>query len=197
MVVLACVVSAGAFAQVDSSSLERAKPDMPVGSSKPAETVTETKTKTDTAKKKVFQPNPKKAGMYSALLPGSGQLYNRQYWKVTVVYGAFAVAGYFINFNYKQYNTYRTAYIATIDSDPNTISTEIYSSDELKQLQDQYKEWLDLTVLLTSVAYMVQVMDAIVFAHLKNFDISPDISMRMKPMTMPHGGLGFGLAVNF
>jgi hypothetical protein len=113
-----------------------------------------------------------------------------------VVYGAFAVAGYFINFNYQQYNTYRTAYIATIDSDPNTISTEIYGQDELKQLQDQYKEWLDLTVLLTSVAYMVQVMDAIVFAHLKNFDISPDISMRMQPMTMPNGGLGFGLAVN-
>jgi hypothetical protein len=183
--------SAAVSAQADSSRGDRAN-DVEVGSAgsrQPGHPLPDTV-------KKVFQPNPKKAGLYSALLPGAGQFYNRQYWKVPVVYGVFAVAGYFIQFNYKQYNTYRTAYIATIDSDPNTISTEIYSQSELKDLQDQYKEWLDITVLLTSVGYMLQVMDAVVFAHLKNFDISPDISMQMKPMAMPNGGLGFGLAIN-
>ncbi len=134
--------------------------------------------------------------MYSALLPGSGQIYNRQYWKAPVIYAVFGVAGYFIATNYKQYNKYRTAYIATIDQDPNTISTELYGESELKQLQDQYKQWLDMTVLLTSVGYMVQVMDAVVFAHLKNFDVSPDISMRLQPVAMPSGGVGFGLAFN-
>ncbi|MBL7717531.1 MAG: hypothetical protein JNL72_01740 [Flavipsychrobacter sp.] len=152
----------------------------------------------DTVKKKTpFQPDPKKAGLYSALLPGSGQVYNRQYWKVPVVYAGLGAAAYFINFNYRNYNRYRTAYIATIDTDPNTISTEIYSSADLKQLQDQYKQWLDMTVLITSLGYMLQVMDAVVFAHLKNFDISPDISVRFKPMAMPNGGGGFGLAFQF
>ena len=152
----------------------------------------------DTAKKKViFQPNPKKAGLYSAVLPGAGQLYNRQYWKVPVIYVGFGVAAYFIVDNYQTYNKYRTAYIATIDSDPKTVSTEPYSSDQLKQLQDQFKQYLDLTVLLTSVGYIIQVMDAVVFAHLKNFDVSRDITMRMKPTVMPNGGVGFGLAFNF
>ena len=152
----------------------------------------------DTIKKKVvFQPNPKKAGLYSAVFPGAGQLYNRQYWKLPVIYAGFGVAAYFINDNYQAYNRYRTAYIATIDSDPNTISTEPYDSNQLKQLQDQFKQYVDLTVLLTSVGYIIQVMDAVVFAHLKNFDVSRDITMRMKPVTMPNGGLGFGLAFNF
>lgn len=178
-----CLLSHACYAQADSSNIS-------LGSESPT-------AKTDTVKKKVlFQPIPKKAGLYSAILPGAGQFYNRQYWKVPVIYGTFAVAGYFINLNYQQYNRYRTAYIATIDSDPNTISTEIYAQTELKQLQDQYKEWLDITVLLTSVGYLVQVMDAIVFAHLKNFDIGRDISLKMKPMAMPNGGLGFGLAVH-
>jgi hypothetical protein len=153
----------------------------------------------DTAVKKrlPFQPIPKKAGLYSALFPGSGQIYNRQYWKVPILYAGFGVAGYFIATNYSNYNKYRTAYIAVIDSDPNTISTELYGQADLKQLQDQYKQWVDLTVLFTSLGYMLQVMDAVVFAHLKNFDISPDISLKMRPMAMPNGGLGFGLAFNF
>lgn len=148
----------------------------------------------DSLKKMPFQPIPKKAGLYSALLPGAGQFYNRQYWKVPVVYAGLGAAAYFISFNYTRYNKYRTAYIATIDQDPNTVSTELYGQSDLKQLQDQYKQWLDMTVLLTSIGYMIQVMDAVVFAHLKNFDVSPDISMRMKPMAMPNGGAGFGIA---
>lgn len=151
----------------------------------------------DSLKKLPFEPNPKKAGMYSALLPGSGQIYNRQYWKAPVVYVGFGVAAYFISNNYKQYNRYRKAYIATIDKDDNTISTELYGESELKQLQDQYKQWLDMTVLLTSVGYMLQIMDAVVFAHLKNFDVTPDISMRLQPTLMPNGGAGIGLAFHF
>ncbi len=148
----------------------------------------------DSIKKEPFQPNPKKAGLYSALLPGSGQFYNRQYWKVPVVYIGLGAAAYFINLNYTQYNRYRKAYIAVIDKDPNTINTELYGENDLKQLQDQYKQWLDMTVLLTTVGYMVQVMDAVVFAHLKNFDVTPDISMRLRPTLMPNGGAGIGLA---
>ncbi|OSZ78037.1 hypothetical protein CAP35_07150 [Chitinophagaceae bacterium IBVUCB1] len=151
-------------------------------------------------KKKVFEPKPKKAGMYSAILPGSGQFYNRQYWKVPVIYAGVAAAGYFFLDNQSQYQKFRKAYYARIDNDPNTIDTDIsttrYTTDNLKQLQDEYRRFLDLTVLFTTLGYTIQVIDAIAAAHLKNFDISRDISFRVQPVVHPNY-VGMGLAVNF
>jgi hypothetical protein len=146
-----------------------------------------------------WQPNPKKAGMYSALLPGAGQLYNRQYWKIGVIYAGIGASAYFLKFNMDQYRTYRKAYIARIDSDPNTTDEYegLYSADALKQLQDGYKRYLDITVLLTFVGYTVQVLDAVAFAHLTNFDVTPDLSLKMTPVIIPQGGVGLGLVVNF
>lgn len=147
-----------------------------------------------------FEPKPKKAGMYSAILPGSGQFYNRQYWKVPAIYVGAAAAGYFINFNLTNYQKYRKAYYTRIDNDPTTVDTDIetkkYTTENLKQLQDQYRKWLDMTVLLTALGYTVQVIDAIASAHLKNFDISRDISLRIQPVAQPNY-IGMGLAVNF
>mgnify|MGYP000960058521 CR=1 FL=1 len=147
-----------------------------------------------------FEPKPKKAGMYSAILPGSGQFYNRQYWKVPAIYVGVAAAGYFINFNLTNYQKYRKAYYTRIDNDPTTVDTDIetkkYTTENLKQLQDQYRKWLDMTVLFTALGYTVQVIDAIASAHLKNFDISRDISLRIQPVAQPNY-IGMGLAVNF
>ncbi len=147
-----------------------------------------------------FEPKPKKAGMYSSILPGSGQFYNRQYWKVPAIYVGVAAAGYFINFNLTNYQKYRKAYYTRIDNDPTTVDTDIetkkYTTENLKQLQDQYRKWLDMTVLLTALGYTVQVIDAIASAHLKNFDISRDISLRIQPVAQPNY-IGMGLAVNF
>ncbi len=151
-------------------------------------------------KKKVFEPKPKKAGMYSAILPGSGQFYNRQYWKVPVIYAGVAATGYFFIDNRNKYQLYRKAYFARIDNDPNTIDTDIettrYTTDNLKTLQDEYRRYLDLTVLFTALGYTIQVIDAIAAAHLKNFDISRDISFRVQPVLHPNY-IGMGLAVNF
>ncbi len=144
-----------------------------------------------------FQPNPKKAGLYSAILPGLGQLYNRQYWKIPVVYVAIGVAGYFISNNLNNYRSYRQAYINRINN-PNYIDqyTNIYSPSQLQQLQNDYSKYLDLTVLFSGIGYMLQVVDAITSAHLKNFDISRDITMHLKPVVFPTG-LGIGVAMNF
>ncbi|MEI8278483.1 MAG: DUF5683 domain-containing protein [Bacteroidota bacterium] len=149
-------------------------------------------------KKEKFQPKPKKSGLYSAILPGMGQLYNRQYWKVPVIYAGMAVAVYFLAFNIDQYNTYRKAYIGRISNDP-TIHDAfegIYDTQSLKQLQDGYKRYVDISVLVTALGYVIQVMDAVTFAHLKNFDVSKDISMQVQPIALP-GGLGVGLVLNF
>ena len=145
-----------------------------------------------------WQPNPKKAGLYSAILPGSGQLYNKQYWKIPVVYAGVGAAIYFIDFNSQKYRTYRKAYIARIDADPNTRDEfeGLYTASALKQLQDGYKRYLDMTVLLTAVGYTLQVMDAVVFAHLKNFDVTKDITIQVQPIANQNG-IGMGLVINF
>lgn len=144
---------------------------------------------------KLWQPNPKKAGLYSAILPGSGQLYNHQYWKIPIVYAGIGVAVYFIKFNSDKYQTYRTAYIASLEGKTNEF-TGIYDQAALKQLQDGYKKYLDMTVLFTALGYTLQVMDAIVFAHLKNFDVSRDITLRVQPVKDPTGA-GLGLVMRF
>lgn len=136
--------------------------------------------------------------MYSSILPGLGQAYNRQYWKVPVVYAILGTAGYFINFNYKRYSSYRQAYIQAIDGDPNTFSQEYaqFEAADLQRLQNNAKRDLDIVVLLTSVGYALQIMDAVASAHLRNFDVSRDISMQVKPL-LQNNFVGMGLVVNF
>lgn len=143
------------------------------------------------------EPNPKKAGLYSALLPGVGQLYNQQYWKIPLIYAGAGVAVYFFVNNQKNYRKYRQAYISRIDTDTNNDLEPNYTAAQLKTLQDQYKKWLDMTSLLTAVGYTLQVLDAVVFCHLKEFDISRDISLRMQPVNTMNNGVGFGLAMHF
>ncbi len=152
-------------------------------------------------KKEPWQPDPKKAGLYATLIPGLGQVYNRQYWKLPIVYAGLGVAGYFIVRNTKEYNKYRKAYIGRLNNDyPTDEFVGIYSVDQLKQIQSDYNKNLSMTILFSSLAYMMQIMDAVTAAHLRNFDISRDISMQMRPVITPIGGRiggGMGLVMNF
>ena len=145
--------------------------------------------------KHIWQPSPKKAGMYSALIPGLGQAYNRQYWKVPVIYAGLAVAGYFFVDNLNNYQDYRKAYIGRVNNPyPTDKYVGIYTIDQLNQLQNDYNRYLDLTVLFSTIGYALQIMDAITSAHLRTFDISRDISMKFAPVANPQG-LGIGLVV--
>jgi hypothetical protein len=143
-----------------------------------------------------FTPNPKKAGLYSALLPGMGQAYNRQYWKVPFIYAGIAVTGYFFIDNQTKYRDFRKAYIGRIDNDPTTTDEFTYTNEQIKQLQDSYKKFSDLTILFAGIGYTLQILDAVSSAHLKNFDVSPDISMRIQPALAPNY-IGMGLVMNF
>lgn len=142
--------------------------------------------------KKPFQPNPKKAGMYSSILPGMGQLYNRQYWKLPIVYAAFGTAGFFIKYNYDKYIEFRSAYITRLDATTANDALPLYSADDIKRQQDLYRKDLDIIVLVTAVAYAAQILDAVASAHLKNFDITPDISMNVEPV-LQNNYAGVGL----
>lgn len=151
-------------------------------------------------KKELWQPIPKKAGLYAALVPGLGQIYNRQYWKLPIVYGGLSVAGYFIVRNTKDYNSLRSAYISRL-SEGNGPYTDEYANvyrttEQVRQLQDDANRLLNLTIVFSTVAYVVQVMDAITAAHLRNFDISRDISLHVRPVVTPVGA-GMGLVMNF
>jgi len=139
--------------------------------------------------------SPRKATIYSAVLPGLGQIYNRKYWKVPIVYGGFATLGYFINFNNEQYTVYRQAYSDIIDDDPNSTSylnlkvsawlkepknIKDYT-DALRQQKDYWRRNRDLVVIGTAVFYALNIIDASVDAHFFDFDISDDLTINWIP----------------
>jgi len=146
--------------------------------------------------------SPKKATIMSAILPGSGQVYNHKWWKVPIIYGGFAALGYAINFNNREYNLYRDAYLLRIDNDPSTVDqfNGIYTDANLLYLQDYYHRNRDLSIIGAVILYTLNIVDADVDAHLFNFDVSPNLSLNIQPKplslgfaTQPVPGLSFSL----
>ena len=138
--------------------------------------------------KKVREYKPGKAALRSAILPGWGQIYNKKYWKLPIIYGAFAGLGYLISFNNKEYHNYNDALVARQDDDPETVDTEFagkYSDENLRSLSDYYHRNRDLSILLTVLVYSLNVMDAHVDAHLYSFDVSEDLSLHVDPVMVP------------
>lgn len=145
--------------------------------------------------KPTVEHSPRKATIYSAVLPGLGQIYNRKYWKVPIVYGGFATLGYFINFNNEVYTTYRQAYSDIIDNDPYTnshlklkVNASFFKPENISQLtenlrraKDGWRRNRDLVVIGTVVFYAVNIIDASVDAHFFNFDISDDLTINWVP----------------
>lgn len=142
--------------------------------------------------------SPRKATIYSAVLPGLGQIYNRKYWKVPLIYGGFVTFGYFINFNNDLYITYKQAYSDIIDNDPTTNSFKdlkvnpiFFEPDKISQLterlrmaKDGSRRNRDLVVISTAVFYALNIIDASVDAHFFNFDISDDLTINWVPGPM-------------
>mgnify|MGYP000976669704 CR=1 FL=1 len=149
-------------------------------------------------KKPIIEHSPRKATIYSAVLPGLGQIYNRKYWKLPLIYGGFATFGYFINFNNDQYIKYRSAYADFSDDDPNTKSYEkldaypaYLKQDKLSQFKtalksakDGARRNRDLVVISTAVFYAANIIDASVDAHFFNFDIGDDLTINWIPAPM-------------
>lgn len=140
---------------------------------------------------------PKKIALLSAIIPGLGQFENKQYWKIPVIYVGVGAAIYFLYDNQKNYNDIRTEQASRKSNIVTHTSYTLYNDQDLAYLSDYYQRNLDLTYVLTGVGYALQVIDAVVFAHLKGFDISEDISLKWKPILTPQGGPGFGLVMKF
>lgn len=130
---------------------------------------------------------PKKKAMFSAIFPGMGQIYNKQYWKLPIVYGGLGVAGYYLVKNTNDYNKYRKIYAGRLSGREEFFEMESqYNLEQIKIKQDEAREYRDLTVLFTVIGYGLQIVDALVFAHLKDFDISEDIAMQIRPTITPN-----------
>ena len=143
---------------------------------------------------KVYNPN--KALLLSAVVPGLGQIYNRQYIKLPIVYGGLGLFGYFINFNTTNYKKYKTAYRERLDCNCDPFSNTNLSANDIKIIRDRYRKQLEQSYIGLSLFYVGQVVDAYVSAHLKDFDVSDDISMQIKPsviMTPETANVGIGL----
>jgi len=126
-----------------------------------------------------------KATIYSLVLPGLGQAYNKKYWKVPVVYAGFGVIGYMINNNRKEYKLYKAAYEFVPVEGENLPSPneyyDLYSKDQLKQGRDYYRRNMELSYILAGFWYLLNVIDASVDAHLFDFQVSPNLSLRFEP----------------
>lgn len=132
--------------------------------------------------------SPKKAALMSAIFPGLGQIYNRKYWKVPLVYGTFGAAVYFVTYNTSQYNYYRNQYTYLLDyqegkTDGSLVNPEYlnYNADGLKQQSLQFKRLQELSFVVAGAVYLLNIVDASVDAHLFTFDVSDDLSFKVNP----------------
>jgi len=129
-------------------------------------------------KKRVL--NPKVAVLLSSCLPGSGQIYNRKYWKVPIVYGALVPLGYYVNEFNKDYFVYK-GYITDLDKNPNTVIPNELTLPTLKTKMDEARHDRDLYFLIGVGVWGLNIIDAYVDAELSNFDVSEDLSMTIYP----------------
>jgi TM2 domain-containing membrane protein YozV len=141
----------------------------------------EKKTKADTS---LVAHRANRAALFSAILPGAGQFYNKKYWKLPILYGGITVLALSATFNDKYYQKFKTAYQYRVDTLASTVDeyVTIYpDADALLLRRDYYRRTRDLMYIIGGVVYVLNIIDAYVDAHLANFDISDNLSMRAGP----------------
>lgn len=166
-------------------------------------------------KKVEFKPDPKKAIIMSAIFPGLGQIYNRKYWKLPILYGGFIGFSYAISWNNRYYQDYFQAYKDIMDEDPETNSWHnflrygqdpesvdtTWLKDVLRRGKNYYRRYRDLSIIGTVALYGLSIMDAYVDAQLFEFDITPDLSMRVEPAVIQknsyYAANAFGIHCSF
>lgn len=184
--------------------------DMVAPTADTAAIVADTRHKTDHEPQAVWLPDPQKSLWYAFIFPGAGQIYNRSYWKLPIVYGGAVGLVYGISWNNRYYKEYAQAYRDIMDSDPNTKSYEnllpygtdpnsSYAQNLMKNKHNTYRRYRDLCIVGAVAFYALTIIDAYVDAQLADFDISPDLSMRVRPTLLvtentqkPSFGVGIG-----
>ncbi len=128
---------------------------------------------------KTLKYSPTKAGLYSAVLPGLGQYYNKKYWKIPIVWGAIGTGVGIVLWNEKQYNRYRNAFVAELNGLPHEFSDiSGVTADVLGRTQDRAKRQRDYAIAITGLIYVLGIVDAVVDAHLYEQRNDPDLALK-------------------
>ncbi|MGC4129448.1 MAG: DUF5683 domain-containing protein [Bergeyella sp.] len=128
---------------------------------------------------KTVQYNPTKAGLYSAVLPGLGQYYNKKYWKIPIVWGAVGTGVGITLWNDKHYHRYRDAFIAQLNGQQHEFShIPGITKEALGRTQDKFKRQRDYSIAVTGLIYVLNIMDAVVDAHLYEGKHDPDLALQ-------------------
>lgn len=139
---------------------------------------------------------PTKATFYSAIVPGLGQAYNKDYWKIPIIYGALGVGVYSYSFNNTKYHEYRDAYKLMKMGQPTDY--DYLSPSVLERAQKYHKKYRDLSIMGTVAVYLLQIVEASVDAHLQYHNTEPDLSVH--PAVIPHqfsDDKAFGLHIQY
>lgn len=140
--------------------------------------------------------SPRKATIYSAVIPGLGQIYNRKYWKVPIVYAGMGTCAYFALYSNKRYNEFRDAWRALNESNPNgtvIFDDYLYTLNGLEAGKNYFRRNRDLFTIFTAGVYILNIVDANVDAHLFDFDVSDDLTLNARPSVIPFAS-GTGVA---
>lgn len=190
---LQAVAPADSIATADSIAAENKKKLLEMTS---APVLKESEVPADSLKKeidqKIWVPNPTKATWLALVIPGGGQIYNRKYWKLPIFYGGFAGCAYALTWNSKMYKDYSTAYKDAMNGNmqsssitdllpPGYTISETQLKELLRKRKDTYRRYRDLSIFAFIGVYLLSVIDAYVDAELSNFDITPDLSMKVEP----------------
>jgi hypothetical protein len=147
----------------------------------------------------LLKHSPRKASFYSAVFPGLGQIYNKKYWKVPILYAGIAICAYAYTFNQNEYLRFRKAYILRERNDPNSPDEFASLGDRVTlaaigNARDFYRRDRDISIMSFAGIYLLNVIDATVDAYLFDYDISPDLALKVRPSIMQTYGLtNFGV----
>jgi hypothetical protein len=125
--------------------------------------------------------NPRRALLYAAVLPGLGQVYNKKYWKLPLVYGGLGATGYALRFYQQGYSKYRGELFEILQTGA-SVSRSGFTETQLRTLIDRYRRERDFMVIVMGGVYILQMIDAHVDAHLKEFDLNPQLKLSIRPV---------------
>ncbi|MEP7264876.1 MAG: DUF5683 domain-containing protein [Bacteroidota bacterium] len=130
--------------------------------------------------------SPKKATIYSVILPGLGQAYNKKYWKIPIIYAGLGASGYFFFYNNKEYQRTRKALVNRLDTDSSTTDTDFidprYTNEFLQDRKNYFRRNRDLSAIIGLLVYVANIIDADVDAHLTYFNVDNNLSLQVMPL---------------
>ena len=125
---------------------------------------------------------PQKAGLYSAIIPGAGQVYTKKYWKVPIIYAGLISSAYYIKESNDSYQLYKSTYLNRLNNNNSDEFQGQYSNADLITLANHHRRNREISILFFVGTYILNIVDASVSAHLFNYDVSDDLSLHIQPI---------------